>query len=257
MLIQLWLASNDWIILGALIVIFSASAYAINHLCFHTRYQAYFQSFSGVVAPFFVMAATIFALTTALLGSAVWQNHRDNSLAVQTESQAIEFFINLNKAVPQLAEFNLIDLSKNYMRSAINIEWDLIKSKKRSAQADADLNALLTKTFQVVSQAAIAPAVASAVITAVDKIALARAARLSLMQTKTETVRWISVLLLALLSQIAVAAVHLEKPRAQALALVITTATIVVALGLIAMTEAPHSGTMHVTIDAMKDVLNN
>lgn len=77
------------------------------------------------------------------------------------------------------------------------------------------------------------------------------------MQTKTETVRWISVLLLALLSQIAVAAVHLEKPRAQALALVITTATIVVALGLIAMTEAPHSGTMHVTIDAMKDVLNN
>ena len=254
-MIQLWLATSDWSIICILILLFGASAILLHYLCFRAVSREFVLSFSGVVGPFFVMAATIFALTTALLGSSVWQSFRDNSQAVKNESQAIAMFIDINRAIPQLQAYGLIEHVKNYTRAAVENEWDLLKKGKKSAKADAELMVLLSSTVLAASTPGIPDAISHSLMKSVDAIVLARTTRLSLLHSKTDPARWLCVMLLALLTQIGIVTVHLEKSRACALALFITTITIVVALGLIALTDAPHSSVVTVSIEPLQQIL--
>lgn len=253
-MIQFWLTSDDWIIIGALIILFAGNALLLHYLCFRPANRTFVMGFIGVVGPFFVVAATIFALTTALLGGTVWQNFRDNSQAINTESQAITMFIELNNATPEFAEYHLVEIAKKYIDNAIE-EWASIQHQKQSPKADAQMLKLLATTIRAINHTAISPAIADALMKSVNSIALARASRLNSVQSKTDPARWTCVILLALLTQVAVASVHLEKSKPMALALFITTATIIVALGLIALTDSPLLGAVSVSIDPLKQIL--
>jgi len=137
----------------------------------------------------------------------------------------------------------------------VDIEWDLLKQKQKSPETNTALITLLSSTIDATSQPEIPFPAAYAMITAVNNIAQARAARLSLLNIKTGTDRWICVLLLALVTQLGVAAVHLEKQRANALAILITTVTIVIALGLIALADSSHSIKASVSIEPLRAIL--
>ena len=254
-MINWWLTSNDWIIFAVLIVLFGGNAVLLQYLCFNKKSRAFILSFQGIVAPFFVMAATIFALTTALLGSSVWQAFHDTGQAIKAESQALIVFIELNDAIPKIKKYNLAELAKNYTKSAVDVEWELLKKNQQSPQTNTALITLLSATIDAASQSEISMPAAYAMVNAVNNIAQARAARLSLLNIKTEIARWLSVLLLALITQIGVATVHLEKQRANALALGITTATIVIALGLIALADSSHSIKESVSIEPIRLIL--
>jgi hypothetical protein len=72
---------------------------------------------------------------------------------------------------------------------------------------------------------------------------------------RTMTTKWVAVLLLALITQIAIAAVHLEKPRPQLAALLIFTVAAVSILGLLAVHEAPFEPPVFVPPGPIADVL--
>lgn len=256
-MIQLWINSNSWIIIAGLVVIFGGNALFLHYLCFRKSSRTFVLSFSGVVTPFFAMAATIFALTTALLGSTVWQNFHDNDQAIKAESQALIMFINLNQAIPQLKEYNLAQHAKNYTKSAVEIEWDLIKYSQKSAETDAALMELLKRSIHAASMPELPISVANQLMSAVNAISQARAVRMSLLHAKPERARWLCVLLLGLLTQLGVASVHLEKSRANALALTITTLTIIVSLGLIAMADSPRVRAEGISNDPLHVILKN
>jgi hypothetical protein len=254
-MIYKWLGSSDWFIFTTLIVIFGGNALLMHYLCFRKKSREFILSFQGVVAPFFVMAATIFALTTALLGNLVWQTFHNNSQAINVESQALTVFIELNQALPKIKNYDLAELAKNYTKFAVETEWDLLKRKQKSPETNAALIMLISATIDATNQPAIPFPAAYAMITAVNNIAQARAARLSLLNVKTGVARWVCVLLLAFVTQIGVAAVHLEKKRANALALAITTVTVIIALGLIALADSSHSIKESVSIEPLRAVL--
>lgn len=254
---QLWINLNDWIIIFGMIVVFGGNACLLHYLCFRKSSRDYVLSFTGIVPPFFAMAATIFALTTALLGSTVWQNFHDSNQAIKSEGQALTMFIELNHAIPQLKGHNLTEHAKKYTQSAVEKEWDLIKSRQKSVETDAALMELMTQSVRAASIPELPVAVANALMKSVDAIAQARAVRLSLLSAKAESARWLCVLLLGLLTQVGVASVHLEKSRTNALALTITTLTIIVALGLIALADSPHSRAVQLSNDPLHVVLKN
>ena len=256
-MINLWLTSSDWIIFGTLLFVFGGNAYLLHRLCFSAKTRTFILSFNGVVAPFFVMAATIFAFTTALLGGSVWQSFHENAQAIKTEGENLFIFIEMNEAIPKIKQYNLAQLAKNYAKSAVESEWELIKSNKKSAKTEAEFIKLLTTTIDAASQPDIPIVVGNALIRSIDAVAQARATRLSLLHSKTERARWLCVFLLALLTQLAVAAVHLDKPRPNALALWITTITIVVSLGLIALADSPHSIKESISIEPLKAIIKN
>ena len=67
----------------------------------------------------------------------------------------------------------------------------------------------------------------------------ARNDRLAFSSDFSENFKWSCVLLMALMAQISLAAVHLDEARAQIAAMVIFTASIVLVIGLIAIHEGP------------------
>src|SRR6185312_9368363 len=83
----------------------------------------------------------------------------------------------------------------------------------------------------------------------------ARAERLSLASDHTNDVKWVTLLILGVLTQIALAFVHLEKPRAQLTAIAIFSIAAVVALGLVALQEQPFDGALRISSAPIQEVL--
>jgi hypothetical protein len=79
--------------------------------------------------------------------------------------------------------------------------------------------------------------------------------RLELANDRTAVTKWGAVLLLALITQLAIAVVHLEKPRPQAAALFIFTLAAVSLLGLLAIHEAPFEPPIFLPPGPIVDVL--
>jgi hypothetical protein len=84
-------------------------------------------------------------------------------------------------------------------------------------------------------------------LTAAVRVSTARSTRLSLSSDRTNDLKWISVLILGAITQIALALVHLERPRAMLSALTVFATGAIVALGLIALQEDPFGGVFRVS----------
>jgi hypothetical protein len=78
---------------------------------------------------------------------------------------------------------------------------------------------------------------------------------LDIANDRTSVTKWEAFLLLALITQLASAVVHLEKPRPQAAALLIFTLAAVSLLGLLAIHEAPFEPPVFVPPGPIADVL--
>ena len=89
------------------------------------------------------------------------------------------------------------------------------------------------------------------------KIRSAHEDRLVLSNDRTVVTKWLAVLLLALITQIAIATVHLEKPRPQMAALFIFTLAAVSILGLLAIHEAPFEPPVFVPPGPIIEVLQH
>ena len=92
-----------------------------------------------------------------------------------------------------------------------------------------------------------ATGVHAALLAAAIRVGTARNDRHSLSVDHTNTLKWSSVLLLGLITQIALALVHLERPRAMLAALTVFSTGAVVALGLIALQEYPFEGAFRIS----------
>ena len=87
------------------------------------------------------------------------------------------------------------------------------------------------------------------------KIRAAHEDRLALNDDRTAVTKWGAVLLLALITQLAIAVVHLEKPRPQATTLFIFTLGAVCLLSMLAIHEAPFEPPVFVPPGPIVDVL--
>ena len=140
-----------------------------------------------------------------------------------------------------------------YASSVVDEEWPRLAFEERSPRTDVALNALLREVARPGSGTD-----ASVQRTMLDMALRVRAAhedRIALSYDRTVVTKWAAVLLLALITQIAIGAVHLDKPRPQAAALLIFTVAAVLLLGLLAIHEAPFEPPVFVPPGPISDVL--
>jgi hypothetical protein len=101
----------------------------------------------------------------------------------------------------------------------------------------------------------IAPAVRGALLNGVLRARSARDDRLVLSNDQSDATKWLSVLILALLTKVALAVVHLDRPRAQLVALIVFGVAAATTLGLIAVRERPFAGAVRVSPAPLEEVL--
>lgn len=247
-----WLELPVPALLATLFAFYFATAALLVWLSFRSRLSGHIQTFKGVVAPFFGSIAIIFGLLIAFLSNDIWERNKQAERIVLTESDTLVALYSLSVA-SGVDNKSLRSAIRGYARAVVEDEWPRLAVQERSLQADAALNALLREVALPGTSKDVG--VERTMLDMVLRIRAAHEDRLVLSSDRTVVTKWAAVLLLALITQIAIAVVHLEKPRPQSAALFIFTLAAVLLLGLLAVHEAPFEPPLFVPPGPIIDVL--
>ena len=247
-----WLALPVPLLFASLFAFYLATATLFVWLSFRSPFSARIQSLKGVVAPFFGSVGIIFGLLTAFLSNDIWDRNKQAERVVLTESDTLIALYSLGLA-SGADSTGLRASIRSYASAIVEDEWPRLKTHERSTRTDAALNALLR---EVALPGSIKDTgVQRTMLDMVLKIRTAHEDRLELANDRTAVTKWGAVLLLALITQLALAVVHLDKPRPQATALFIFTLAAVSLLGLLAIHEAPFEPPVFIPPGPITDVL--
>lgn len=247
-----WLALPIPLVFATLFAFYLATAALLVWLSFRSPLRGQVQSFKGVVAPFFGSVAVIFGLLIAFLSNDIWDRNKQAERVVLTESDTLVALYSLGIASGSDSK-SLRASIRGYASAVVEDEWPRLKSGERSPRTDTALNALLREVALPGTSKDFG--VQRTMLDMVLRIRSAHEDRLELAIDRTAVTKWGAVLLLALITQLAIAVVHLEKPRPQAAALFIFTLAAVSLLGLLAIHEAPFEPPVFVPPGPIVDVL--
>ncbi|MDB5621265.1 DUF4239 domain-containing protein [Tardiphaga sp.] len=253
-MIRAWLDLPALGIFVTLCALYFGAAVALTRLVFRSPVAGRIQSLAGVVAPFFSAVAILFALLTGFLANDVGERSRQAVRAVQTEAGELRNIYTLS--VASVSDMHDIRVAlKDYARSAVQDEWPQMIEGGPAATTSTAYDALLREVSDPSITSAASGAVHTALLNSAVRVGTARTDRLSLASDYTNDLKWISVLILGVMTQIALSLVHLERPRALLAALTVFSTASVVALGLIALQEHPFQGTLRVSSAPLERLL--
>jgi hypothetical protein len=189
------------------------------------------------------------------LGNDVWLNHRINIDAVRQEGRMLINFSEIVLASPGVDGKKIILAEKQYVESAINVEWPLLAQRKDSPQTRQAFSNLLKETLNVAVDKNVPYAIQAELVKSIDALTNARTNRIQVREGYPESTRWICVMLLGFMSLVAVASVHLDQPKALALSLAIATSVISIILILIGFTVETHSGVVSISDFPLRNAL--
>ena len=189
------------------------------------------------VGPFFAAISMVFALFLAFHAADIWSHKRSAERAFIQAGSAIKRFGELvgpaQLDVPEAAA-----AVRRYVVAVKDEEWTKHRNQKTSVNAAAALRDLQAVAVRM-SRDAPGPAAAQA-FALIDDIARTRSDRLWIGQNHTEFTSWFAVLLIGLMTHLAVASVHLDRPRAGALALGLLAATTTIAYWSLGVVDDPY-----------------
>ena len=169
------------------------------------------------VAPFFVAVASVYALFLAFHANGIWMHKK------QAERDFIDAATSIKRLDDMLSagELNLPAARQKlhaYVRYVFKDEW---RSHNRMPSPRAD-DALRDLQSQVLNASLTLPtAVATQLNALLNDVADTRSDRLWLGGNFVSVISWWGVLALGFLTSLSIAAVHLDRPRAGAVALVL------------------------------------
>ncbi|GLS44856.1 DUF4239 domain-containing protein [Methylobacterium brachythecii] len=253
MILGLWLDQPVWLMFALLAVPFLGLCAILSVLTLWRRSRPLMQACgTGIVAPYFSAISVLLALLTGFVANDAWERQRQASRVVQSERANARAVYDLSIAT--VSDMSGIRASlANYLDAVIGDEWPAMAETGHASQrAGAALGRLLQAVADPKAGAESGPAAQSALLDAVMNLRSARGERLALADAQGDETKWLTLLVLAALTLVALALIHLEKPRAQATVLLLFAAAMISTLGLIALHERPFDGPMALKPDALR-----
>lgn len=241
LMIRTWLDLPAGGLFATLFVIYFGMAALLAIVVFASPLKRPVQTLAGIVAPFFSAVAVLFSLLTGFLANDIGDRSRLASRALQAEASELRNVYTLSIAsVSDMADIRRA--LKGYINSVIADDWPALSLGQHSPKTDAAYDELLRQVSDPRIAKESGNAVHGALMGAAVRAGTARNERLALSGDQTNDIKWIVVLLLGLFTQVAIAAVHLDRPRAFVASLTIFSTAVVIALGFIALQEYPFYG---------------
>jgi hypothetical protein len=238
----------EFLMILAIVSFFIAIGSLITWIFTRPSGRASILRFEGVVGPFFGLPGVLFSLSAALMATSLWENYDVANKSVRTESQGIGSIIDLSQTIPSLQNSNLALYAKQYAKSVVEDEWQTLSSNSEpSAITKQHYVTLRQATFKAADSLG-NNAESKALMHAMQLVSNGRMTRLAFVSFDVHPVRWYGIIVLAILVQLAVAFVHLTKPKALVAAMAIATATVLVPICAIALTlSSPYLGVISIS----------
>lgn len=197
-----------------------AAVVGVQGLIQSRRWAPWVQSLQGVAPPFINIIGVLFGLTLAFLANDTWSAHDRALKAVYVEADALLGIATLSSRLPPPLKAEVGQALQAYARASID-EWPLLARRAQSPQVMARADALL--------QGLADPALAQAAGDNVQALMLRKAIemrderdqRIALSQTHVNPLKWLGMGFLGLLTLLSVAVVHVDKPRAALVSIVL------------------------------------
>lgn len=245
-MINSWLDLPAVALFATLIAFYAATAALIGWLVYRSPVGPWTRSFTGVAAPFIATVGVLFSLLTGFLAGDIADRNRQAWRAVTAEASGVVMLNTL--AIAGAADMSAIRAQlQTYVETMLTDEWATMAEGHRSTPTGTALRELLHLASAPTIARDAGQTLHTTLLAAVVRIRDARAERLSLATDRTNDIKWLTVLMLGVVTQLAIALVHLDKPRAHAAALAVFTLGAIIALGLIALQEHPFNGHIQVS----------
>lgn len=188
----------------------------------------------GVVAPYFASVAVLFGLFAALLASDVWQKTNDAKRAVLAEAHAIEtlgYFARANDLVelifPRLRAYVAAASAEDPYSHTIG------PASNETDKAALDILTTVSQAYGLDGPAR------SAMLSTARDLLRAHDNRLSLANDVTAPIKWVAIVVLGALTQIALLLVHVDNQRAMRVAVGLFTVAYAFCLVIVTIFDAP------------------
>jgi hypothetical protein len=240
-MIDLWLRSGTVGIILIPFVVLYLIAFGIVWLTHLSPARPFFASCIGIAGPFFASVAVLFGLFAAFLANDVQHRNAEIAAAVFREGDGIRTILRLAETLGPVGR-PVMAAAVDYTQSALSKEW---QAMREHASATEDLGALRSLTLAVLAPALTAalPTTAhQAMLQGLIEVRQARLERLTLTSGVIDPMKWLAMLVLGVLTQVAVAVVQLERLRPQALALFVFTTAFAATVALVGLAEQRFSG---------------
>ncbi|WP_020174249.1 DUF4239 domain-containing protein [Methyloferula stellata] len=240
-MLSFWLNQPIWLMFLILAAAFLITGGLIFAWSFAPWTRSAALSFSGVVAPYFTALSVLLALMTGFVASDTWERQRQADRIVQSESDNVLAVYDLSIAA--VSDMSAIRKAlKVYVDAVITDEWPHMAKVQLSTKTDEALGLLLQEVAKPEIATVAGNPVQAALLNLVLRIRSDRGARIAINEHSVDDTKWLGLLILGLLTQLAIGVVHLDRPRAQLVALLLFSAGLVSTLGLIAIHEWPFDG---------------
>lgn len=197
----------------------------------------------------------LFGLIVGFLAAQVWSDAGNAQSAVNHEASALRSVVILVRAFPGEPETRMDALIRRYIRDAADNEWPAMAHHRVTltvipAPLAAELQVGIGLSPHSEGQKAAQREIIESLQSALD----ARRQRIILSESSVNWVKWMGVILVALLTLIAIAFVHCDNRLTAALAMGLFTAAVAASLILIAAQQHPFSGPLAVRPDVLIQV---
>jgi hypothetical protein len=189
------------------------------------------------VGPYFASISVMFALFVAFHGADIWAN----------KARAERGFIDAGTAIKRLDDLmspDQLNLPEpraslaHYVRHVLRDEWRDTRNSRPSPQADQAFRDIQRQVLA--AEARMTPTSAGQLHSLLSEVARTRSDRLWVGGNHTEATSWLAVFVLGVLTHLAIASIHFDKPRAGAIALGLLSCTTTVALWSLGIVDNPY-----------------
>jgi hypothetical protein len=204
----------------ALIGTFLAS-WALATWMHDARRTAWLHSLDGVVPPFINIIGVLFALTLAFLANDTWSAHDRATTAVFREADSLQAIVSLTRGLAPRERDEVDRAVSAYARAATEVEWPMLARRRHSDETSQDLDRLLGLLAGRSFGDSLGPAVHARLLAQAMEVREARDQRIGLSQTHVNPLKWLGMAFLGFITMLSVAAVHVTKPRAALVAILL------------------------------------
>lgn len=203
----------------------------------------WFKASEDVVPPFLALPAILFALFVTALATDVWQKHYQAKEALIREAGALRGLIMLGSELGANGD-PLNTRTKAYIDAVIHREWVAMTHADHAHKETAlpEMQALDVEITKIGSSHSLPQFTAMRINNALDTIRIARLQRISLAHDPISISKWSAAMALGILTLVSVAVVHLRRPRAMLISIILTQLCVIGTIGALSKNRSPYVG---------------
>jgi hypothetical protein len=257
MLTTLLYYTSDFVLIATIAGAFILSGALFFWIAFYPKFTNAVNKLVGMNTGLYGPVTTLFTLTAALLGAAVWGNFQQINAAISSERVAIINYVFTIESAPQLRSAGLTEALAEYVVAVVEDEWPRLSDGVVSSKTARAFQYLMKKSVAEAQNPELSSVVSPMFIRSIEALRTARQQRIGFRFHNVETTRWFALLFLGILAQMTVMITHLEnrKKATMAVALTIVSCLVISMTTLIALSVNPYEGMIQVSVEPIKSTL--